>query len=100
MPRFLALAALVAAGCGDGGAAVEGTVTFDGRPIDGGYVTLLPADGKGTAASGPIVHGRYRVTGVVPGPKVVQVVATVRIDFPRTTEELARQAAERKGAAP
>jgi hypothetical protein len=95
------LLALALAGCGSAGeAVVEGSVTLDGRPIDGGYVTLFPADGKGTAASGSIVQGRYRVTGVAPGPKVVEVAATARIDFPKTTEELAKQAAAGKAGAP
>ena len=73
---FIVFAIIVFAGCTaseDG--TVEGEVSFDGRPVPGGYVTLLPADGHGAAASGPIVNGRYRVSGVAPVSSVALISA-------------------------
>ena len=68
------LAAIVGCGRSDNRAAVEGTVTLDGRPIDG-TISFVPTDGASvsgawgqikagcyslSAAQGPIV-GTYRV---------------------------------------
>jgi hypothetical protein len=46
-------------GCGgDGMAEVSGTVTVDGKAVDGA-ITFLPADGKSQTAGGAIQGGRY-----------------------------------------
>jgi hypothetical protein len=44
-PAALALLGCLAfSGCGSGGAPVEGTVTLDGRPVDGGTITFAPVE--------------------------------------------------------
>jgi hypothetical protein len=59
-PVLLALAAalIVVSGCSNR-ATVEGTVTLDDRPVDGGVITFAPTDGKGKAVSADIVAGHY-----------------------------------------
>lgn len=79
MRRILALLAplalVIASGCSDSGAAVSGTVTYDGEPVKSGYVTFAPADGKGPSIGAPITDGKYSADKVPPGPKVVRVEA-------------------------
>jgi len=67
--RFLAWVPLmvllvVVAGCGDSDrAAVSGTVTLDGQPIEGGMISFIPPKGDtgGFPAWGPIEGGRYSI---------------------------------------
>jgi hypothetical protein len=57
--RAVALAALLAAGCGgppDRGAAVRGRVTCDGRPLAGGLIVFTPDAEHGQ--HGPGAHAR------------------------------------------
>ncbi|MDY3561384.1 hypothetical protein R5W23_002661 [Gemmata sp. JC673] len=71
---FLFLAAL--AGCGGGGASVEGTVTFNGEPVEEGGINFVPADGKGTKMGAEIKNGKYAVPsdrGAQPGNYKVEV---------------------------
>jgi hypothetical protein len=91
---LLALALL--GGCGRNSATVSGSVTYEGEPVAEGMVTLLPADGKGPSSGGAIVNGRYKVENVKPGPKVVKVEAVKAVPFARSSEEMARRAAENK----
>ncbi|MFH1918534.1 MAG: hypothetical protein ABIP48_01420 [Planctomycetota bacterium] len=65
-------------GCGNNLATVEGTVTFDGEPVDNGTIVLEPADGKGPTAGGKIEQGKYLLAdeaGVMPGKKIVRITA-------------------------
>ena len=68
----LALASLVAIGCGPRRPVIEGSVTLDGMPIVAGTIMLVPADGKGPMAGTGITAGRYRVEAAV-GPKKVWI---------------------------
>ena len=75
------LAGLLAVCLGCGGndlTTVEGTVTFDGQPVEAGSIVFEPADGAGPAAGGTIEQGKYRLAGdagVVPGQKIVRISA-------------------------
>ena len=64
-------------GCGPATATVSGTVTFNGEPVTQGAISLFPADGKGSPAGGVITNGRYSISGVSPGEKIVQLSAPV-----------------------
>jgi hypothetical protein len=85
-PFFLLLALVV--GCGSNSATVTGEVTYEGQPVGGGRITFLPADGKGPAVGAQVVHGRYRIDKVLPGPKVVKVEAVKAVSFGRSSEEM------------
>lgn len=66
------------AGCGSDGPvvySVQGTVKFDGEPIEEGTITFLPADGQGREYGGPIQNGEYEVQ-VAPGKKDVVIHAS------------------------
>src|SRR5439155_21162474 len=94
----LAASAGLLSGCGPPTAAVSGEVTYDGKPVGDGYITLTPSDGKGKDAGGPISGGRYRVTGLPPGPKVVKVIAVKQVSFASTSEEMRQRASEARKA--
>jgi hypothetical protein len=96
LPIGAALWLLAATGCSNTTASVSGSVTFDGQPVGDGYVTFRPADGIGPDAGAKIIGGRYSLDGIKPGPKVVQVIAVKKVPFARTSEEMARRAAESK----
>jgi len=58
----LAICALVAVGCdGSKFADVSGTVTVDGKPVETGSITFVPADGLSSTAGGEIKDGKYSV---------------------------------------
>jgi hypothetical protein len=94
--RLLALTGcilLAATGC-ESSTGASGTVTYDGRPVEKGTITFLPADGQGPAAGGEIRDGQYRVDDLTPGAKIVQIEAFQDIPYARSSEESARQAEE------
>jgi hypothetical protein len=65
-------------GCGDGKVRVQGTVTFDGKPVERGVISLDPADGKGSNTGGEIANGRFdlsREAAAAPGKKIVRIRA-------------------------
>jgi hypothetical protein len=87
-PRFIArlhaclsatiVIAMLCPGCGSGRVPIQGEVTFDGKPVEAGTISLEPADGNGPATGGEIVAGKYQLTGVaapLPGRKVVRISA-------------------------
>ena len=94
LPAGLCL--ILMAGCGGGSASVTGEVTYNGEPVGEGYITFLPADGKGAAAGAQIEAGRFAVDNVLPGPKVVKIEAVKKVPFARSTEEMAKRAAAQK----
>jgi hypothetical protein len=68
------------AGCGGNRAAVEGSVTLDGKPVDGGIIAFIPDDGKSgedhVKAHGEIKGGKYalsRSEGPNPGKYKVTI---------------------------
>lgn len=73
---------LLAGGCSGGGVPlfpVEGTVTFEGRPLERGSIVFDSADGLAAPVMGGIEAGRYRIDAPE-GEKIV------RIDAVRTLE--------------
>jgi hypothetical protein len=91
----LAVLASVLSGCGGPSTAtVSGEVTYDGQAVENGYITFTPTDGKGQDASAPIRDGRYTIAELQPGPKLVKVIATRRVNFAASSEEMKERAAE------
>jgi len=61
---FLVIASswlVFAAGCGPPSLTLEGTVTWDGSPVETGTISFMPADGRGPSIGGELKDGRYRV---------------------------------------
>jgi hypothetical protein len=57
------LCLLLLCGCGDARRqSIEGTATFDGRPIDKGYIKFIPQnDTRGPAAGANIENGKFAI---------------------------------------
>jgi hypothetical protein len=73
----VAVVLTVCPGCGDGRIPIQGEITFHGQPVEAGTISLEPADGKGPTTGGPIVAGKYELTGAaapLPGKKIVRVI--------------------------
>jgi len=71
------------AGCTKSGperAALEGQVTFDGKPVESGAITLVPTEGTtGPSSGAEIKEGKYSIpaeSGPVPGNYRVEIIAT------------------------
>src|SRR6267142_6324038 len=96
--RFVRLVAvglavlLVGIGCSTGVSTVSGTVTYEGQPIQQGEITFTPADGVGPVVGSPIAAGMFTVSPIAPGRKVVQISELPTLEFPKSTEELAKAA--------
>jgi hypothetical protein len=67
---LLAVVLLGVSGCGGNRAAVEGTVTFDKEPVDGGMILFFPEkEAKTHKGRADIVNGSYRISsGDAPPP--------------------------------
>jgi hypothetical protein len=89
----LALILSLTPGCGNSLASVSGEVTYNGEPVGKGYITFLPADGKGPPTAGPIADGHFAVDNLPPGPKIVKIEAVKKVPFARSSDEMAKRAA-------
>ena len=89
----MGLALLVSTGCGPS-TAISGAVTYEGQPVQQGWITFLPADGKGPVAGAAIAEGKYQVDQIQPGKKTVQIIGVKAVKFARSSEEMARMAAD------
>jgi hypothetical protein len=59
---LVTLSSFAMTGCGDSSrAGVQGTVTLDGAPVDGGRIMFIPTDSKGHNAYADIKEGKYEV---------------------------------------
>jgi hypothetical protein len=72
-------AVLFGTGCGDGRVRVSGSVIFEGKPLEEGFIALLPTDGVGPTTGGSIKDGKYDLTGEArstTGEKIVRIVGS------------------------
>jgi hypothetical protein len=78
--RWVLLFVLCAcAGCGGDRVRVEGTITLDGAPVEGGSISLFQGSGPGSdKGNAPILGGKYAIEGeraknLAPGSYTVQI---------------------------
>ncbi|MGC4005516.1 MAG: hypothetical protein QM811_21310 [Pirellulales bacterium] len=75
-------------GCGgDGKLAVEGTVTWNGKPLENGFVELTPLDGAGSIVGADVVDGKFTLR-TAPGEKRVSVTGKRIIGATKPTERI------------
>ncbi len=74
------------AGCGSGPRTywVEGTVTFDGRPVETGEIIFVPLDKDLGPDAGPITNGSFGFA-VKAGQKRVEIRASREVPGKRTS---------------
>lgn len=72
---FLVIGPATLTGCGPGKGALSGKVSYQGKPLPGGFITIVPE--KGTAAQtvqGKIeTDGTYSVSNIIAGPVKIGV---------------------------
>jgi hypothetical protein len=62
-------------GCGKKPNYITGSVSYEGAPVQNGYISFIPVDGQGASTGGQIVRGKYKVEDVPPGSKRVEIRA-------------------------
>jgi hypothetical protein len=72
---LLLLVVAFLSGCGSNGGSISGTVFYNGKELEKGYISFTPKDGHGPTAGGPIANGKYDLKNLVPGPKLVHIAA-------------------------
>jgi hypothetical protein len=68
-------------GCGNDRVPIHGLVTFNGKPIPEGTISLEPIDGNGPATGGMITAGKYDLVGnaaPTPGSKRVRITGVFK----------------------
>jgi hypothetical protein len=95
-PRRLCALPLLLALAGCGGASVSGTVTYQGKAVEDGYISFQPADGKGTPVGAPIAAGKYTVSGLVAGKYKAQITGNRTVEIPKDDKDYARYAEGKK----
>ncbi|MGO9113890.1 MAG: hypothetical protein ACLP9L_32065 [Thermoguttaceae bacterium] len=81
-------------GCGKGSvSSIHGNVTYEGAPVKRGRITFTPCDGRGKTCGGAIEEGKYTVTDMPPGRKMVRINSIKEIRFHKTSGEAAKDTA-------
>lgn len=75
---------------------VSGSVTYNGAPVEQGYVTFNP-QASGTAFAAPVKDGKYEVAEAKPGTYTVVVVGTKKLDHYSSSAEAYQHAAKNNG---
>ena len=74
----IVLATLLTMGCEPSLSTVSGNVTVDGKPLEKGAISYVPADAKGVPVTADVAGGKYELQ-VMAGKKFVQITAPVVI---------------------
>jgi hypothetical protein len=90
---LLVFATGLLAGCGSGLATVSGEVSVDGKTVEKGVISYVPADGPGEPATANIENGRYEIR-TSPGNKRVQISVPVVVDRRKDSNAAAAQTIE------
>ena len=83
-------------GCSRTDAALSGTVTYDGKPVENGQITFTPVDGQGQPVGAPIRNGKYKISSLIPGPNIVKIEAVNTSGIAMSNEEMKRRAQSKK----
>jgi hypothetical protein len=74
-------------GCGGGdGVTVHGSVSFNGKPVEKGYINFHPTDKSGRSVGGAITDGKFSVKNVIAGKCRVEVMSTPATDTPESMD--------------
>jgi hypothetical protein len=90
---------LLLVGCGEKATTVNGSVTYNGEPVQKGTISFRPVDGTGQSFGARIKDGKYTAADkATPGQKLVVIFGTKEIDHYMSSEEAYRKAEEAKKA--
>jgi hypothetical protein len=71
---------LAVAGCGGAPSGLSGVVTYEGKPIERGYITFFPANGVGNTLGADIVNGEYHFACRPSGDVRILVASHPRVE--------------------
>ena len=84
---LLALA-LVVSGCGEQSTTINGTVTFNGQPVERGSIRFVSTDKTGPTFGAVIKNGKFTIEKATPGEKVATIHALKRDKIPTSSREV------------
>lgn len=68
------------AGCSPASNPLGGSVVYDGKPLEEGFISFLPADRTGVSVGGDVRSGQYVIADVPKGKYRVLVSVTPKVD--------------------
>jgi hypothetical protein len=87
--QFVALL-VTAVGCQQGATTIEGTVTFNGQPVERGSIRFVSTDKTGPTFGAVIRNGKFTAEKATPGEKIVTIHALKQNRVPTSSEEVQR----------
>ncbi len=87
--QFVALLVTVV-GCQKGATTIEGTVTFNGQPVERGSIRFVSTDKTGPTFGAVIKNGKFTAEKATPGEKIVTIHALKQNRVPTSSEEVQR----------
>jgi len=76
----VAIAIICLSGCGKNvGTSVRGSVTWNGQPLEKGYITFYPVEGAEAILGAEINGGEFLIAKIPPGKRRVLVTALPKI---------------------
>jgi hypothetical protein len=87
--QFFALL-LTAIGCQTEATTIEGTVTFNGQPVERGSIRFVSTDKTGPTFGAVIRNGKFTVEKATPGEKIVTIHALKQNRVPTSSAEVQR----------
>jgi hypothetical protein len=82
----LCLAIAFSGGCKESATSISGQVTYNGTPVEEGYISFSPT-GSGRSIAGPIANGAFTIAEAVPGTYTVVASGTRKINHYSSSEE-------------
>lgn len=83
---YLCLAIAALAGCKQNANSISGQVTYNGTPVENGYISFGPV-GSGRSIAAPIVNGEFSIAEVAPGKYTAVASGTRRINHYSSSAE-------------
>lgn len=91
----LCVALLALSGC-EKKTAITGNVTYNGVPVEDGYIAFTPK-GSGRTVAGPIANGKFSIAEAVPGHYTATATGTRKINHYKTSAEAYANASKNGG---
>jgi hypothetical protein len=85
--HFLALL-VTAIGCQQQATTIDGTVTFNGQPVERGSIRFVSTDKTGPTFGAVIRKGKFTVEKAAPGEKLVTIHAMKQNSVPTSSQEV------------
>jgi hypothetical protein len=77
---------------------IQGNVTYNGEPIEKGYISFRPTGGTGQSLAAPITDGRYTIEKSTPGKKTAVITGVKKVNFYASSAESYQKAEEARKA--